>query len=167
MKGKRAGGATDRVFDEPSRLAGILEEKRKRGLGIVLANGCFDLLHVGHVRYLEEAAGHGDILVVAVNDDDSTRRLKGEGRPVTPARERAEIVAALGPVDYVLIFGDDTVDSVLRQLRPDVHAKGTDYSVETVPEIGTAREIGCRTVITGDPKDHSSGAMIDRMKGEG
>ena len=122
------------------------------------------ILHVGHIRYLEEAAGHGDLLVVAVNDDESTRRLKGEGRPVMPAAERAEILSALRVVDYVLIFPDDTVDGILRELRPDVHAKGTDYTVETVPELETARATGCITVITGDPKDRSSREIISRLR---
>ena len=153
----------DRIFTDASSLADRLEDERGRGGKVVLANGCFDFVHVGHVRYLGEAAGHGDILVVAVNDDGSTRRLKGEGRPMMPAPERAEILAAMRFVDYVLIFGEDTVDGVLRTLRPDVHAKGTDYTVETVPELETAREIGCETVITGDPKERSSREFISRL----
>jgi rfaE bifunctional protein nucleotidyltransferase chain/domain len=133
----------------------------------VLANGCFDLLHVGHVRYLAAAAALGDILVVALNDDTSTRLLKGADRPVMPAGERAEILLALEGVDYVFLFGDRTVDDVILQLKPDVHAKGTDYTVETVPELETAKSVGCRTAIVGDPKDHSSGDIIDRCKGGG
>ncbi|MCK4548979.1 MAG: adenylyltransferase/cytidyltransferase family protein [Candidatus Krumholzibacteria bacterium] len=154
------------VFTDAGRLAGILDDIRSVDRKVVLANGCFDIIHVGHVRYLEEAADQGHILVVAINDDDSTRRLKGEGRPVMPAVERAEILSAMRFVDYVLIFAEDTVDGVLRELRPDVHAKGTDYTVETVPEIETAREIGCVTVITGDPKDRSSRGIISRLRRE-
>ena len=154
------------IFNDSGRLAGILEKIRSGGGIVVLANGCFDIIHVGHVRYLEEAAAQGDVLVVAVNNDDSTRRLKGEGRPVMNAAERAEILSAMRFVDYVLIFGGDTVDGVLRELRPDVHAKGTDYTVETVPEIETAREIGCVTVITGDQKDRSSRGIIARLRRE-
>lgn len=154
------------IFTDAGSLAGILAGLRSGDRKVVLANGCFDIIHVGHVRYLEEAADHGDFLVVAINDDDSTRRLKGEGRPVMPALERAEILSAMRFVDYVLIFPDDTVDGVLRELRPDVHAKGTDYTVETVPEIETAREIGCVTVITGDPKDRSSRGIISRLRQE-
>ena len=154
------------IFTDAGRLAGLLDEIRSGGGTIVLANGCFDIIHVGHVRYLEEAASHGDVLVAAVNDDDSTRRLKGEGRPVMSAAERAEILSAMRFVDYVLIFGEDTVDGVLRELSPDIHAKGTDYTVETVPEIETAREIGCVTVITGDPKDRSSRGIIARLRRE-
>jgi rfaE bifunctional protein nucleotidyltransferase chain/domain len=154
------------IFTDTGRLAGILTGLRSGGSKVVLANGCFDIIHVGHVRYLEEAAEHGDVLLVAINDDDSTKRLKGEGRPMMPAVERAEILSAFRFVDYVLIFSEDTVDAVLREVRPDVHAKGTDYTVETVPEIETAREIGCATVITGDPKERSSREIIARMKQE-
>ena len=157
---------TGRIFTDASILSGRLEDDRGRGGKVVLANGCFDFVHVGHVRYLAEAAEHGDILVVAVNDDGSTRRLKGKGRPMMPAPERAEILASMRFVDYVLIFGEDTVDGVLRTLRPDVHAKGTDYTVDTVPELETAREIGCRTVITGDPKERSSRELISRLRRE-
>ena len=157
---------TGRIFTDASILSDRLEDERGRGGKVVLANGCFDFVHVGHVRYLAEAAEHGDILVVAVNDDGSTRRLKGKGRPMMPAPERAEILASMRFVDYVLIFGEDTVDGVLRTLRPDVHAKGTDYTVDTVPELETAREIGCRTVITGDPKERSSRELISRLRRE-
>jgi rfaE bifunctional protein nucleotidyltransferase chain/domain len=157
----------DRIFNDADRLSAAIDEQRRGGGTVVLANGCFDVIHVGHVRYLEEAAAHGDLLVVAVNDDDSTRRLKGEGRPVMPASERSEIISAMRFVDFVLIFGDDTVDGVMRALRPDFHAKGTDYTVETVPEIETAREIGCVTVITGDAKDRSSRGIIARLRREG
>jgi rfaE bifunctional protein nucleotidyltransferase chain/domain len=156
----------DNIFFDAAGLSGLLAERRGAGAKVVLANGCFDIIHVGHVRYLGEAAEHGDILVVAVNDDESTRRLKGKGRPMMKAGERAEILAAMRAVDYVLIFPEDTVDNVLRNLRPDIHAKGTDYTVETVPEIETAREIGCETVITGDPKERSSREIISRLRQE-
>jgi rfaE bifunctional protein nucleotidyltransferase chain/domain len=156
----------ERIYQDPGALNGALKDARAGGARVVLANGCFDVLHVGHVRYLEEAAKHGDILVVAVNDDDSTRRLKGTGRPMVPASDRAGILAAMRFVDYILIFPEDTVDGVLRELRPDVHAKGTDYTVETVPEIETAKEIGCETVITGDPKERSSREIISRLRRE-
>ena len=155
------------IFTDAAGLSAILEKRRKSGEAVVLANGCFDVIHVGHVRYLEEAAGNGDVLVVAVNDDESTRRLKGEGRPLMPALERAEILSAMRFVDYVVIFAEDTVDDLLRRLRPDVHAKGTDYTVETVPELETAREIGCVTVITGDSKERSSREIIARLRRKG
>lgn len=153
------------IFTSINMMAETLESVRKNKKNLVLANGCFDIIHAGHVRYLREASELGDILVVAVNDDSSTRDLKGEGRPVFPQEERAEIVAALKGVDYVLIFGDRTVDAILRKLKPDIHAKGTDYTPETVPERKTAEKIGCRTVITGDPKNHSSRDIIKHIAG--
>jgi len=128
--------------------------------GLVLANGIFDVLHVGHVRYLEGARAAGRSLVVAVNSDASARRLKGPGRPVIPLEERLELVAALGSVDWVTWFEDDTVEPLLRQLRPAVHAKGTDYTEDSVPERAVARELGIRTVIVGDPKRHASSDII-------
>lgn len=131
---------------------------------VVLANGCFDPLHVGHVRYLADAAGHGDFLVVAVNDDAGTRRLKGADRPVMPARDRALLVAALACVDAVLTFEDDTVEGLLRELRPAVHAKGTDYARDTVPERDVARALGIETVIAGDPKTHASREVVARVR---
>jgi len=154
-----------KIFKSISALKKELEKIRTDNGPVVLANGCFDVIHAGHVRYLEEAAGLGELLVVAVNNDDSTRSLKGAGRPVFPEEERAEIIAALRAVDYVLIFGDATVDNILLELRPDIHAKGTDYTPEKVPEKKTAESIGCRTVITGDPKDHSSRDIIDSIAG--
>jgi rfaE bifunctional protein nucleotidyltransferase chain/domain len=153
-------------FYDVEALAAALRDARRRMQKVVLANGCFDLIHVGHVRYLREAAAEGDILVVAVNDDDSARLLKGEGRPIFPAAERAEILLALAFVDHVLIFSEPNVEAVMKTLRPDVHAKGTDYTVDTVPELEVAREIGCRTVIVGDPKDRSSRDIIRRLRGE-
>ena len=157
---------TGRIFTDASILSGRLEDDRGRGGKVVLANGCFDLLHVGHIRYLEGAASHGEILVVALNDDESARALKGKGRPLFPEMERAEMLLALRPVDFVLIFSGGTVDGVIRELRPDIHAKGTDYGVESVPEVETARSVGCRTVIVGDPKDHSSSDIIARIETE-
>lgn len=132
--------------------------------GLVLANGIFDLLHVGHVRYLAAARAAGSSLVVAINSDASARRLKGPGRPLLPLEERLELLAALESVDRVLSFEGDTVEEVLRRLRPAIHAKGTDYTVETVPERGLARELGVRTVIVGDPKDHASSELIGRIR---
>jgi len=126
-----------------------------QGLRLVLANGVFDLLHVGHVRYLHAARQLGDRLLVALNSDESVRQLKGEQRPVTPAGERAEILAALADVDAVVIFSEPDVRAIIREVRPDVHAKGTDYTAETVPERDAVQECGGRVAIVGDPKDHS------------
>lgn len=163
---REATALMERLFYDTAGLTGELASLRGHNRTVVLANGCFDIIHVGHVRYLEGAAALGDILVVALNDDGSTRRLKGEGRPVMPVEERAEILLAMRCVDYVLIFGDGTVDGILEAVHPDIHAKGTDYTVETVPERETARRIGCRTVIVGDPKDHSSRDIIRALRGE-
>jgi D-glycero-beta-D-manno-heptose 1-phosphate adenylyltransferase len=138
---------------------------RSRGQTIAMANGCFDLLHVGHVRYLEGAANEADVLVVAVNDDESVRRLKGEGRPVLAAEYRAELVAALRAVDYVVIFPEPTVGPLLDALRPDVHCKGTDYTVDSVPERDVVRAYGGRTAIVGDPKDHSTTDLLGKIGG--
>ena len=132
---------------------------------ISFANGAFDLLHVGHVRYLQGAAQEGDVLVVAVNDDASVRALKGDGRPVLAAEARAELVAALRCVDYVVIFPDLTVGPLLEALRPDVHCKGTDYTVESVPEREIVKAYGGRTAIVGDPKDHSTRDLLARVPG--
>ncbi len=138
---------------------------RGAGQRIVLANGCFDLLHVGHVRYLRAAKQLAERLVVAVNDDDSVRELKGEGRPLMPAEERAEILAALADVDAVTIFPEPDVRSLVRALRPDIHAKGTDYTAESVPERDTVVECGGRVAIVGDPKEHSVSELITRVGG--
>jgi len=154
-----------RIFKDIDKLRELIEEEKERGKKIVLANGCFDILHVGHVRYLRDARAEGDVLVVAVNDDASTEKLKGEGRPVVSEDERAEIVSSIRYVDYCLIFSGDTVDHVIEKLEPHVHAKGTDYTVETVPEYETARSVGCRTVIVGDPKEHASREIIKRIRG--
>ncbi len=140
--------------------AALAERLRVEGKRIVLANGCFDLLHVGHVRYLRAARRLGDVLFVGVNSDAAVRRLKGPGRPLVPAAERAEIVAALAGVDHVVIFDEDTADRLLERLRPHVHAKGTDYTPEAVPERATARAVGAQVVITGDPKTHATRDVI-------
>ncbi|MCA9752604.1 MAG: adenylyltransferase/cytidyltransferase family protein [Gemmatimonadetes bacterium] len=141
-----------------------VEAAKAAGRTVVLANGIFDLFHVGHVRYLEGAAAEGDYLVVAVNGDACARELKGPGRPFLPAAERAEIVAALRCVDRVVVFEERDVISVLRALRPDVHAKGTDYTADTVPEREITREIGGRTAIVGDPKDHSTTDLLRAIR---
>ena len=133
---------------------------RDEGKRVVLANGCFDLLHVGHVRYLRSARDLGDVLIVAVNSDASVRRLKGQGRPLMGEDERAELVGALAPVDAVVVFDDDTVEPLIRRLRPHVQAKGTDYTPETVPERGAVAEVGGAVAIAGDPKDHSTRDLI-------
>jgi rfaE bifunctional protein nucleotidyltransferase chain/domain len=144
-------------------LADRVREERAAGRTIAFANGCFDILHVGHVRYLESAAREADVLVVALNDDDSVRRLKGEGRPILPASDRAELVGALRCVDYVVIFSEMTVGPLLTALRPDVHCKGTDYTVESVPERDIVLGYGGRTAIVGDPKDHSTRELLARI----
>jgi len=135
-------------------------EWRDAGARVTLANGCFDLLHVGHVRYLHAAKGLGGRLVVAVNSDDSVRGLKGEGRPLMPAEERAEILAALADVDAVVIFPENDVRAIIREIRPDFHAKGTDYTAENVPERAEVENCGGRVAIVGDPKDHSASEII-------
>jgi rfaE bifunctional protein nucleotidyltransferase chain/domain len=134
------------------------------GLTVALANGCFDLLHAGHIRYLQAAAAEADRLVVAVNDD-GTAALKGPGRPVLRAADRAELVAALRGVDYVTIFPEPTVTPLIELIRPDVHCKGTDYTLDTVPERETVRAYGGRIAIVGDPKDHSTRDLIARLRG--
>jgi rfaE bifunctional protein nucleotidyltransferase chain/domain len=157
--------AASRILDR-NRLIARVAIARKHGARIVMANGCFDILHVGHVRYLEGARLLGDVLVVAINADEQVRQLKGEGRPFVPERERAEIIAALRPVDFVTIFPERTVEALLRAIRPDVHAKGTDYTEESVPERDVVRSYGGRVCIVGDPKDHSSTKMVKRVNSE-
>lgn len=146
------------------RLREVLAEHRRRGQQIVLANGCFDTLHVGHTRYLEGARREGDILVVAVNSDSSVRALKGPGRPILPESARAALVGASRAVDYVVLFSEPNVEALLEDLRPDVHAKGTDYTVATVPERATSARLGVRVAIVGDPKDHSTRAFLDSVR---
>ena len=147
---------------EAAALCAAVERARDAGRRIVFSNGAFDLLHVGHVRVLEAAAALGDVLVVAVNDDASVRRLRGRGRPVVPASERAALVAALRCVDYVVLFGSDTVDPLLEDLRPHVHAKGTDYRVSTLPERATDERLGIEMAFVGGPKDHSATGLLAR-----
>jgi len=149
-----------------AQLADLIAADRRAGRTVAFANGCFDVLHVGHVRYLEGAKREGDRLVVAVNDDDSVRGLKGPGQPVLPAAARAELVAALRSVDYVVTFPDLTVERLLRLLEPDVHCKGTDYTVETVPEKDVVREYGGRVAVVGDPKDHSTTGLLQKLRNE-
>ena len=136
---------------------------RSQGKRLVLANGCFDLLHVGHVRYLRAARSLGDVLLVALNGDAAVRRLKGPGRPLMPAAERAELVGALRGVDAVVVFDDDRADRLIARVRPDVHAKGTDYSEESVPEREAVLAAGGRVAIAGDPKAHASNALIQTI----
>jgi rfaE bifunctional protein nucleotidyltransferase chain/domain len=145
-------------------LALKVADLKSRGERIVLANGCFDVLHVGHARYLEGARREGDVLIVALNSDTSVRSLKGEGRPVLPAEARARLVAGLAVVNYVVIFEENDVTRLLTTLRPDVHAKGTDYTTETVPERETARRLGTRIAIVGDPKEHSTRDLLARLR---
>jgi rfaE bifunctional protein nucleotidyltransferase chain/domain len=147
-----------------AELIGAVERDRAAGRTVGFANGCFDLLHVGHLRYLRGAAAEADRLIVAINDDASVTRLKGAGRPAMPAAERAEIVAALEPVDYVVTFAGDTVERLLRLVKPDVHCKGTDYTIETVPERAVVQAYGGRTAIVGDPKRHASRDLIKQIQ---
>src|SRR5687767_12629555 len=149
---------------ERDQLVGQVERDRAAGLSIAFANGCFDLLHVGHVRYLQAAALEADRLVVAVNDDAMAAR-KGPGRPIMPAADRAELIAALRGIDYVVVFPEPTVTPLLIELRPDVHCKGTDYTVESVPERDTVRGFGGRIAIVGDPRDHSTRDIVARLRG--
>jgi rfaE bifunctional protein nucleotidyltransferase chain/domain len=145
------------------QLVEIVQRERAAGRSIAFANGCFDLLHVGHVRYLQGAAGEADRLIVAVNDDE-VAGTKGPGRPILAAADRAELVAALRGVDYVVIFPEPTVTPLLTLLQPDVHCKGTDYTVESVPERDTVRAYGGRVAIVGDPKDHSTRELLARLR---
>lgn len=142
----------------------IARQAQARGQTVVFANGCFDLIHVGHVRYLESARALGDLLILGLNSDRSVRSLKGPGRPVMSDSERAEILSAFESVDVVLIFDDPTVDRLLAELRPDIHAKGTDYSLDSVPERETVRSYGGRVAIVGDPKDHSTGDILRQLR---
>lgn len=159
----------ERVFEAGARAAAAawVAAERAAGRRVVLANGCFDLLHVGHVRYLTAARAEGDRLVVAINSDASVRRAKGADRPLVPLAERLELVAALAVVDAVLAFDEDTLEATLRALVPDVHAKGTDYTVESVPEAPVDRELGIRIAICGDPKDHDSSALLAKARDGG
>ena len=155
-----------RVVTREQLIAAVDEERRQQRT-VAFANGCFDLLHVGHVRYLEAAAAEADALVVAINDDRSVERLKGQGRPIMSDAHRAELVAALRCVDYVVIFPEPTVTALLEALHPDVHCKGTDYTVDSVPERAIVQAYGGRTAIVGDPKDHSTRDLLGRIQKAG
>ena len=152
------------ILDRDALVARITTEKAG-GSRIVLANGCFDILHAGHVRYLEGARALGDMLVVGINSDEQVARLKGAGRPLLPERERAELVASLQAVDLVTIFAEPTVTELLLAIKPDVHAKGTDYTEETVPERDVVRSYGGQVAIVGDPKDHSTSEILKKVSG--
>src|SRR5262245_59373072 len=152
-----------RVLNREDRAARV-EAARKKGAKIVFANGCFDVLHVGHTRYLAGARELGDLLVVGVNSDDQVRIQKGHGRPILSQSDRAELVAALESVDYVTVFDEPTVEQLLLTLKPDVHAKGTDYTEETVPEREVVRSYGGRVAIVGDQKNHSTTSLLTRLR---
>lgn len=146
------------------RLRELVAEHKRQGRRVVFANGCFDTLHVGHVRYLDGARREGDILAVAVNSDSSVCALKGAGRPILAEAARADLVAALRAVDYVVVFSEPNAEALLEFVRPDVHAKGTDYSAETVPERVTAARLGIRVAIVGDAKDHSTRGFLESVR---
>ena len=148
-----------KILDRDALIREV-ENAKQQGSKIVLANGCFDLIHVGHIRYLAAAKDLGDVLVVGVNSDKQAKALKGEGRPFMPEGERAEIIAALRPVDMVTVFEEPNVEALIRAIKPHVHAKGTDYTVDNVPERAVVMECGGVVVIVGDPKDHSSTELI-------
>ena len=150
------------ILSEPDLLAAVSRD-RAAGRTIAFANGCFDLLHVGHIRYLQGAAREADRLIVAVNDDRSVASLKGPGRPILAAAARAELVSAIRGVDYVVIFSDENVERLLNAIRPDVHCKGPDYTTETVPERALAKRLGIAVAIVGDPKDHSTHALLTEI----
>jgi D-glycero-beta-D-manno-heptose 1-phosphate adenylyltransferase len=155
--------AHSKIVDR-EELREILAEQKRLARRIVFANGCFDTLHVGHVRYLEGARREGDILVVGVNADSSVCKLKGPGRPILDEQARAQLVAALRAVDYVVLFSEPNVEALLEFLRPDIHAKGTDYTAETVPERAAADRLGIRVAIVGDPKNHSTRGLLDSIR---
>ncbi|HYM21953.1 MAG TPA: adenylyltransferase/cytidyltransferase family protein [Vicinamibacterales bacterium] len=151
------------ILDETA-LCGAIARDRAAGRTVAFANGCFDLLHAGHIRYLQGSAAEADRLVVAINSDESVRALKGPGRPILPAADRAELVDALRCVDYVIVFDELHVDRLLTLLKPDVHCKGTDYRVDTVPERATVAAYGGRTAIVGDSKDHATRDLLSRIR---
>lgn len=155
--------ATSRILDRDTLIAQTRSAK-KAGQTIVLTNGCFDVLHAGHIRYLQGARELGDVLVAAINADAQVRALKGIGRPILPERDRAELVASIEVVDFVTIFDEPNVEQLLLAIQPDVHAKGTDYTEETVPERDVVRSFGGRVAIVGDPKNHSTSEMLKRFK---
>jgi len=146
-----------------NQLAKIISEEKTQGKRVILANGCFDLLHVGHIRYLKDAKKRGEILVLALNSDSSIRRLKGKGRPLLDEKERVKIMSAISYVDYITVFEEETVEKVLLAIKPDIHAKGSDYTEETVPEKETVRSYGGGIAITGGPKVRSTSELIDQI----
>jgi rfaE bifunctional protein nucleotidyltransferase chain/domain len=154
--------STDRILLQADLIPRV-QAARKNGATIVFANGCFDVLHVGHIRYLQGAKAQGDLLVVGINSDGQVAVLKGPGRPIMADTERAEMVASIAAVDFVTIFDEPTVENLLLALRPDIHAKGTDYTEETVPERDVVRSYGGRVAIVGDPKNHSSSEILDQL----
>jgi rfaE bifunctional protein nucleotidyltransferase chain/domain len=156
--------SADRILNQVDLMARV-QEARQNGAKIVFANGCFDVLHVGHIRYLQGAKAQGDLLVVGINSDRQVAILKGSGRPIMADTERSEMVASISAVDFVTIFDEPTVENLLLALRPDIHAKGTDYTEETVPERDVVRSYGGRVAIVGDPKNHSSSEILDRLGG--
>jgi D-glycero-beta-D-manno-heptose 1-phosphate adenylyltransferase len=156
-------GAESKIVTR-EQLRKVLSEHRQRGARIVLANGCFDTLHVGHIRYLAAARQEGDILVVAVNSDSSVCALKGSGRPILPERARGALVGALRAVDFVVLFSEPNVEGLLEELRPDVHAKGTDYTADSVPERATSARLGIHVAIVGDAKDHSTRGFLETVR---
>lgn len=158
------GASAGKIVSDRARLTRQLDQWRSAGRRIVLSNGTFDLLHVGHVRSLEDARTRGDVLVVGLNTDASVRTYKGPGRPVVPEGERAEIVAALACVDLVTLFDEPTAEQLIRLVRPDVWAKGRDYTEETLPEAAVVRELGGDIAIVGDPKDHAASDLIARIQ---
>jgi len=158
-----SGTDPDRVVAR-GRLKALGDRLRHEGRRIAFANGCFDLLHAGHVRYLQAARAEGDVLVVGVNGDEAVRLLKGAGRPILPAVARAELVAAIATVDYVVVFEEQTAEAVLMELHPDVHCKGTDYTEESVPEREVMRRLGGVVRIVGDPKNHSTRELLARIE---
>ncbi len=163
MSSSNEMGAPNRIVGH-DELISLVQEARRTGARIILANGCFDILHAGHVRYLAGAKELGDLLVVAVNSDQQVEALKGPGRPVMSESDRAEIIASLEVVDFVTIFTEPTVEALLLALKPDVHAKGTDYTEETVPEREVVRSYGGRVAIVGDPKEHSTSELLSRSR---
>jgi len=151
------------ILTEREALEAV-ESERRRGKSIAFANGCFDVLHVGHIRYLQGAAATADVLIVGVNGDASVRNLKGEGRPVMSDHERAELISAIRGVTYVTVFHEDSPARLLAMLRPDFHCKGTDYTADSVPERDVVNRYGGKVVIVGDPKDHSTTAILEKMR---
>ncbi len=154
---------TRKLIRDQGLLSRIVDQLKAQGKRIVFTNGCFDLLHVGHIRYLRSAKAQGDVLIVAVNDDASMRKLKQAGRPIMPEAERIEILEALECVDFITLFSDETVDRLLLLLKPHVHAKGTDYTEETVPERQTVMAYGGKIAIVGDSKVHSTTDLMHRI----